>query len=256
LNLANDANLNLTFDGRHTLFFDPFDRLVSAVRPSDGAQIASYTYDALGRRVTRVVNNSGALDESRRYYSSGAGVLEERDGTGAVARQIVTGHTGPLWQILPGGVTHYLLEDPPGSTVALFAAGARGGIVERATYDPYGKPLFESAANAPLVDGDGKFLPQSQYTNTHLFIGMWYEPELGARADNPNDDWGGLYLPRRDSAGLESTLDANSLDAIVAPTGDPAWGPPEFTALALAHRYDPNKGRGHPKKGATSSVPK
>jgi YD repeat-containing protein len=67
LNHAHDSNGNLTGEGHFTMVFDAFDRPVRVVRSADGAPIATYKYDALGRRVWREVTNSADLDDTRRY---------------------------------------------------------------------------------------------------------------------------------------------------------------------------------------------
>ena len=67
LNHAHDSNGNVTGEGHFTMVFDAFDRPVRVGRSADGAPIATYKYDALGRRVWREVTNSGDLDDARRY---------------------------------------------------------------------------------------------------------------------------------------------------------------------------------------------
>jgi YD repeat-containing protein len=193
LNFAYDENGNTKEDGYNVLSFDAFNRLIRAER-DDGSgtlvEIARYTYDAMGRRVTRVAEVAPGVMETRRYIHAGSTVIEERDlAAGGIARQIVYGG-GPLWQVLGDGTSQYLLEDPMGSVVGLFD----GGVVERVTYDPYGKPQFESPGNVALTDASGNFAPSSQFSNRLLWHALWYNPELGERTADINLDWGGCYL--------------------------------------------------------------
>ena len=47
----------------------------------------------------------------------------------------------------------------------------------------------------PLFDVGGNFLPESQYGNSTLFMGV-YDPETSVRTANPNTDMCGLYMTR------------------------------------------------------------
>ena len=144
--------------------------------------IAAYEYDALGRRVQTtdyvdaVTGNWLTTPRKTRHIYAGPETIEEYDvtgqtsGQGTLLRQFLWGDAGrfpePLAMVTHGGesggqggpgvpadqsVFHYL-HDGLGSVVGL--TDASGEIVERYTYDPYGKPFIErwdAAAN----DGAG-----------------------------------------------------------------------------------------------------
>jgi YD repeat-containing protein len=166
-----------------------------------GSPIASYAYDGLGRRVRRRV--TGGEGSFGTWTSAYAGrffpeAVEERDASGSPSLLSGVGPGGGcLWHLHGDGSSQYVLEDGLGSSAAVtpgIPAGGPPGVLERVVYDPYGKPIFESAGNVPLVNpGSGFFIPQSQYDNHHLFLGMAYDPELGARTGNINTDIGGIY---------------------------------------------------------------
>jgi YD repeat-containing protein len=166
-----------------------------------GSPIASYAYDALGRRTRRQV--SGGEGSQGTWTSAWAGTLfpeaiEERTASGGVTLMAGVGPGGGcLWHLHGDGSSQYVLEDAFGSAVAVTPGMLPVGppnVLERVVYDPYGKPTFESASNVPLtLPGGGPFLPESQYDSHHLFRGMVYDPELGARTANVNTDVGGLY---------------------------------------------------------------
>src|SRR5262249_19919546 len=103
---------------------------------------------------------------------------------------------GCLGHVHGDGPSESALEDGlgrGGALVPAFAAGG-GGVLERVVYDAYGKPTFEDAFNNPIVSpATGRFLAESQYHNDHLFRGLRYDPELGARGTSVNNDFGGLY---------------------------------------------------------------
>jgi YD repeat-containing protein len=198
LNLTYDKNGNQTNTPRQALSYN-FENLPVAARDLTlGSPVATYAYDALGRRTKRVVTGGeGAPGTRIESYAGGVlgGAIEEDDANGALAMQHGVGPGGGcLWHVRGDGSTQYLLEDALGSTVALTPAFASGGVLERVVYDAYGKPTFEDAFNNPITaPGGGPFIAASQYDNDHLFHGMHYDPELGARGTSVNTDFGGLY---------------------------------------------------------------
>jgi hypothetical protein len=120
-------------------------------------------------------------------------VLEERDASDVVVRQIVYGPGQPQWQILTDGSTQYFHEDALGNVVAL--SDETGNSVERVVYDTFGKPEFQDPSSNPLTDlASGNFVAASGYGNSNLFRGGWYLPELGLRSNSINTDRGGMYV--------------------------------------------------------------
>ena len=126
-------------------------------------------------------------------------VIEERNESDVVVRQIVYGGGRPLWQILSDGSAQYLHVDPRGNVVALTEATGTpgvtpGDVLERFTYDAYGKPLLQDANNQDKTDPfSGRLLAQSELDNDLLFRGMVYDPETGERGFASGSDFGGLY---------------------------------------------------------------
>ncbi len=126
-------------------------------------------------------------------------VIEERDAAEAVVRQVVYARGRPLWQVHFDGSSQYFHEDPRGNAAAITeGAGApvaaAGDVLERLTCDPYLKPVLEDPENLPVLEGTGEFAARSQYGNTLLCAGLWYDPETGSRTGNTNTDYGGFYL--------------------------------------------------------------
>ncbi len=89
--ILSDDNGNVTDDGTYTFEWDYQNRLRTVIRKSDGALIATYAYDAIGRRIRKVVTHSGALDGTTEFYYDGWQVLEERDEADALVQQYVYG---------------------------------------------------------------------------------------------------------------------------------------------------------------------
>jgi YD repeat-containing protein len=193
LNLTHDRNGNLTFNGKFAVFYDFRNLPVRAVRQSDLREVAAYAYDALGRRVRREVTNSSPLNRTRRYFYAGRRAIEEWDASDQLARRSVFGAQGePLWQVVAGGTSRYFLEDIQGSVGAL-TESTGPVVVERMTYDPFGKPVFEDANNQPLLDVMSRPEAQSPQQNAFGFLGGRYDPELGSRSADVLDDMAGLY---------------------------------------------------------------
>lgn len=201
LNLTYDRNGSQTNTRRQSITFNFENLPVAARNLTLGTPVAAYAYDALGRRTKHVVTGGeGSLGTRLESYAGNVlgEAIEEDDATGALAMQYGVGPGGGcLWHVRGDGSTQYLLEDALGSTVALapsFTGGSGGNVLERVVYDAYGKPTFEDPFNNPITaPGGGPFIAESQYDNHHLFRGMHYDPELGARTANVNTDFGGLY---------------------------------------------------------------
>jgi YD repeat-containing protein len=224
-NLTYDNNGNQTDTIGKSVGYNFADLPVSAFSLVGGGQIASYAYDALARRTRHVVTGGdGSTGMRSEAYAGGVlpEAVEEDDASGGLAMQYAVGPGGGcIWHVRGDGSTQYLLEDALGSAVALTPGTATGGagVLERVVYDPYGKPTFEDASNNPIFSPLGTFLAESQYDNHHLFGGMHYDPELGARGASGGSDFGGLYS----GGGIYNPTEGRSMSAgtgvSVQPTG-------------------------------------
>jgi YD repeat-containing protein len=200
LNLTYDKNGNQTDTSLQGLDYNFANVPVASHNLTTGAAVSAYSYDALGRRTKRQVTG-GAGAAGTTTYDYGHALfpfaVEEDDTVGSLIRQFGSGAGGRhLWQYSGNSGSQYLLEDAFGSTIALTPAMPVGGppnVLERVVYDPYGKPLFESATNVPIKDLSQRFTAQSRFGNPYLFEGMRYDPELSNRTGNINTDIGGLY---------------------------------------------------------------
>ena len=76
---THDSNGNLTDDGTYLFGYDFQNRLVELKNKSTSAVIATYRYDALGRRVEKAVVGGATT----RYILDGVQVMEEYDGSNA-----------------------------------------------------------------------------------------------------------------------------------------------------------------------------
>ncbi|MBY0371054.1 hypothetical protein K2X33_10230, partial [bacterium] len=163
-----DNNGNLTTDQTGKQYvYDAWQRVVT-VKNAGGATIQSFTYDALGRRITE---NSGTATDL--YYNDRWQVIEERVGgthrasyvwdPTAVDRLINrlrdTDANGTLDESL------WPLYDAQGNVTAL--VNNAGAVQERYVYDPYGVPS--------VYDASWNTRGSSSYGWVYLHQGLRYD---------------------------------------------------------------------------------
>ncbi len=171
-----DGDGNMTSDGARAFTYDYMDRLTGVL---DVATNAAYTYDALGRRIMKIVN--GVITK---YFYDGDEVVEERDGSDVVKTTYTT-----LAEIVPnetitlllklgksmtrhlGSVTqdYYFHRNSLGSVVAVTDDSDR--VAERYEYDSFGNVSIYDSAYVPRAT--------SAIGNVYLFGGMEYDAESG-----------------------------------------------------------------------------
>ncbi|NJP06971.1 MAG: RHS repeat-associated core domain-containing protein [Chloroflexaceae bacterium] len=165
-----DARGNLTSDGTYEYYYNAADqlRMVSA----RGSPLATYGYDAAGRRITQTVGITTTIslwDEASPYGD----VVAELDSSGTVETSSLLA-AGRLLAQERGGTTHYPLGDAQGSTRLL--ATNSGAIAESYQYDAFGN--LQSSLATP---GTNSLYTGQRYDAT---TGLYY---LRARYYNPAD---------------------------------------------------------------------
>ena len=231
--------------------------------------IAEYDYDADpsvvgGRRVRKVVANSGPLDGETIYFHDGARVIEQRAANGDITHQFIHGDQG-VDDILvmlfdqnadgdPEQPFFYVRDQNNNVT---HVVDGNGTPVEMYTYGVFGTPEIFSWSLNPL--------PFSPIGNPFAFTGRRFEPETGlyhyrARFYDPQD---GEFLSRdplgawgdRDNLGNAMSYVGNRFFSRIDPTGlaPPSVVPaPDFGGFRV---YDGNRfvanyyPEGHPKHG-------
>ena len=174
--------------GPVTYQYDYAGRLVQvqALDFNSGAltPVASYAYDALGRRIARTVFSGGRPPLTTQFLYDGDGVIEERE-NGAVGASFVLDATRSqddgVIQMRRGGQDYYYHTDDQGNVLAL--SGANGAIVERCDYDDYGAVTFLTG------DGLATGATSSAVGNVYCWGGLRLESETGLH----NND-GGIYV--------------------------------------------------------------
>jgi RHS repeat-associated protein len=167
--LSYDLNGNLTQKSTQHNIYDYKNRIV---RATDVDSTVKFKYDPLGRRIQKEVT-IGSQIKTTNFYYSGHQVIEERDGSDQVTRQLIYGngidevirvdkYTGTT------STPYYFHRNAIGSITAV--TDANGNIIERVYYDIYGMPTFK--------DASGNVIPKSSIGNNILFQGREYDPEL------------------------------------------------------------------------------
>ena len=168
---------NMTSDGTHTYQYNYNNRLISV----DNGATATYKYDALNRRIQKVVVSTGSTTN---YYYCCDQAIEERNATDVVQATYIFGiSVDDVLQMQRGGNAYYYHKNHLGSVVAL--TNGSGNLVERYEYDPYGQPSF--------FDANDNVLSQSAMGNSILFTGRDYDAETGLyyyRARTMHPDFG------------------------------------------------------------------
>ena len=159
-----DANGNLMQDEHHTYTYDFDNHLISV----DNGNTAIYSYDALGRRISKSIMSPTTT--TIHYYYSGDQIIEERDATDNVTATYLYGiGIDDILQMHRNGQEYWYHKNHLGSVVAL--TNGQGDVVERYEYDPYGK--------LTIYDANDSVLGLSVVNNIYYFTGREYDFETG-----------------------------------------------------------------------------
>ncbi|MBK8224139.1 MAG: LysM peptidoglycan-binding domain-containing protein [Candidatus Obscuribacter sp.] len=82
-----DANGNMTSDGTNTYEWDAENRLIKINYPGSG-NYSQFSFDTLSRNVKIVDTSGSSTTITKQFVWSGSGRCEERDGSGALAKQL------------------------------------------------------------------------------------------------------------------------------------------------------------------------
>lgn len=162
--LSYDDDGNLTGDGTNTYVWNARNQLAQIQQ--NGTTVASFSYDATGRRIAKVIG--GVTTD---YLYDGANEVQEIQGT--TVNPILTGlGIDERFARNEGSTRTYFLTDALGSTVALANAG--GTLLQQYQYDPYGNVSTSGGATNPYQytgrenDGTGLYYYRARYYNAGL----------------------------------------------------------------------------------------
>jgi RHS repeat-associated protein len=237
-----------------TYNWDYENRMTSA---ANGTATAQYTYDALGRRIRRVITATG---EDTKFIYDGLDVVMDDDLISGITKyQNGLGIDDKL-SLKNGGVTKYFLADHLGSTVAV--ADSSGAITEQASYDSFGNQTTNLSTRYQYTGRE--YDPLSGF---YYYRARWYDAALGRFiSEDPVGFYGGdinLYgyvrnQPQwyRDPLGLQPGADvlsnpsvlgglgaagaaAGTAGAVVVVGGAAIYGASHVGTYTAAHPWNP-----------------
>jgi RHS repeat-associated protein len=176
--ISHDNNGNLIQDTNYDYTFDENNRLTGVAQAS--VPVASYAYDALGRRISKTVGPDVTV-----FYYDNARIIEERDGSNNVQATYTFGNyiDEVLTATRPSPLgTLYYHQNTLWSVHAL--TDASGAVVERYTYDAYGAisvldPVFVPLSSAPLAYFTYTGREYDADTGLYHYRARTYGPRLG-----------------------------------------------------------------------------
>jgi RHS repeat-associated protein len=152
--------------------YDDFNRLVRIVLPD--LTTIDHRYDALGRRIARIVNGG----QTTRYFYDRTSIVAEYDGVGNLLASYLYGPEGAddLLRMRRGGQSHYYHADGLGSILAI--TNANGYIEQRYSYDTFGNPADPVV---PGIENDFRYVgrPLDPLTGLYDMRARFYDPGTG-----------------------------------------------------------------------------
>src|SRR5262249_50197222 len=173
------------------------NRLRTVTRKSDSALIAVYSYDGMGRRIQKVVTNSGSQNGTTDYVLDGQQEIEERTGSGTLTVQYVYGSALNQPLVIDrnldadgtatgaGDQRLFYYQNVMGSVYALTDSSAK--ILEAYQYDAYGhQTVFDPGPSGVVVFGPADVVHaggSSALANPFMYTDMRLDPETGLYYD-------------------------------------------------------------------------
>jgi RHS repeat-associated protein len=162
-----DDNGSVTADGTRTYVYDEDKQLVQVL--GGQTQIASMTYDMIGRRTSLTTSDGTTL-----FHYAGALLVAESDENGDVTATYTYSPEGGLLSMTRGTETYYYQTNVHGDVVSL--TDDTGEIASAYSYDPWGKPLLSTGIVANPFRYAGYYYDSS--TGLYYVWRRYYDPEI------------------------------------------------------------------------------
>ncbi|UCE48810.1 MAG: RHS repeat-associated core domain-containing protein [Phycisphaerales bacterium] len=181
-NRAHDKNGNLVADDTKEYYYDYDHRpIMQATRRANnqltqvgdsktGAILGQYWYDALGRRIRKLVEGVSTVY----IYTTDWQVIEEYKDQALTATYTYGNYIDEVLTMERGEQTFYYHQNAIWSVIAVTDNG--GDVVELYAYDPYGNPHIADRFGVPVTP-DPEDTPQSTIGNPYLFTGRRHDNE-------------------------------------------------------------------------------
>jgi len=162
--LTYDDNGNLISDGINSYGWNARDQLVSISGPG---LTATFQYDALGRRISKLINGA-----TTGYLYDEQDVVQEQGGTASV--NILSGQdVDEVLARTDSSGANYPITDMLGSIVAL--TDSAGGIQTHYIYEPFGKTSASGAPSGSAYEYTGR---ENDGTGLYYYRARYYSPAL------------------------------------------------------------------------------
>ena len=173
--LADNASATFTYDSRN--------RMTSAA--VENGEVFTFTYDVMGRRLSKTVVHNGNTLSSDYYIYDGADIIAVTDANRTVKTVYTHGLGIDEHLMMKKDTTDYfMLTDGLGSVIAL--TDQSGNIIERTQYQSYGTPVFENAVtgstSAWSTTGNIYSYTGREWTaglNLFYYRARYYDPNTG-----------------------------------------------------------------------------
>ena len=225
-----DRNGNLvvrnTSTGARHYHYDCCDRLVQVDAFSAGllAPLITFTYDALGRRVSQTsyppsplgpVTTTFTFDcddnDPRLLEQRVSGVLSRLYCWGANQAGVADLDQDGILDLIAfdsAGQPEFYHLDELGSALAL--TDAQGSVLEHYDYDDYGAPSFYTSDGVLMLDTNGLAVTASPHGNPFLFRTMFWDSEIALYAGSMDPATGRLIWRMRKRPELLRQLGGNA----------------------------------------------
>lgn len=166
-----DDNGNLIHDGTYLYYYDCENRLTDVNDVNDDP-VASYSYDYLGRRVSKFTYHNSQVTK---YCYDGSQVIAEYDGNDSLTRKYIYGPRidEPIAMVTSTNMYYYAF-DGLGNVAAL--SDPNGEIIETYSYDAFGQPNNPSSIGNPYLFTSRRY---DSETGLYYYRNRVYAPHLG-----------------------------------------------------------------------------
>ncbi|MBI4000843.1 MAG: RHS repeat-associated core domain-containing protein, partial [Nitrospira defluvii] len=162
--LTYDANGNLTNDGTNTYTWDAPNRLSGI----SGGVTANFSYDALGRRVSKTINGV-----TTQFLYDGNDIVEEISGSAIAATYVRSLNIDEPFGVLRQDGSYFYIYDGLGSTLAL--TNQSGAPAVQYSYEPFGNTQSSDPAFQNPFQFTGR---ENDTTGLAYYRARYYHPRL------------------------------------------------------------------------------